>query len=138
MNTQTIYTLFMPFIVDRKPLRAEVHAFVSSLPGFVKIEGGTEWISDFSYGCMAYFANQAYVRQAEEEIRAHTFGKGRNAGNLTKIYIESVYQPADDLVLDAAAVAFKHTPSATHYVCLETAMLRYQASHAINAEFTQR
>lgn len=133
-----VTSIFLPFVIDNSKLRRDVHTFVASLPGFVRFEGGEAWIKDASLGCMAYFANERYASDADQSIRNRRFGSKRVGGFLTKIYTSPIADASDADNFDAAVIAYRHTPSATHYNQLTNAMLRYQATHPINAEYTQR
>lgn len=142
------YTVFCAYprkLADKR----KVFKFATSLPGFVKMYAHTPdqspdmWKTD-GYGLMFVFANQVYAGSAALDLEStsnphsdlvlglpSTFGPCRPA---VDAYTDADYA----LRLEAAQVAFKHTPSATHFVRLHKAMLDYQANHPINAEYTQR
>lgn len=130
-------TIFLPFIAPNKAMRKRVHNYIKTLPGFMCFDGGDAWITDHSLGCMAYFANVTYAGAAIFDIQCNPAEYGATEA-IYHIYIDVCYEATDRDVYDAAVVAFAHTPSATNYVNLHAAMLAYQASHPINAEYTQR
>lgn len=140
----TPYTVFCAYprkLADKR----KVYKFATALPGFVTMYHHTPdqppdvWKED-GYGLMFVFANQVYAGSAALDLESVSnphhdlvLGLPSNFGPC-RPNVQS-YDDADEaLRLDAAVIAFKHTPSATHFRRLQVAMHDYQAKHAINAE----
>lgn len=98
--------------------RRAIADFVASLPGFVKFYDGNQWIDDLSLGCLAMFANTTFAASAVLDIECK-FGAIVGNGGIER-------DASTKTRLDAAIIAYKHTPSEQHFARLQCAMLDYQ------------
>ena len=136
------YTVFCPYPRKLSDKR-KVFKFVTALPGFVKMYAHTPdqvdmWKED-GYGLMFVFANQVYAGSAALDIESAANQISNLALGLPSPFgpcrpsVDAYSDATPELKLEAATVAFKHTPSAVHFARLEAAMLEFQANHPINA-----
>jgi len=136
--SSNLYTVFLPLVIENRKLRTAIKVAIEALPGFVRWEGA-DFTTEMTSAPLAVFADLYYAEDARTAIGQQVWVAGRVTGQIKTIVIEPLrgeLLPTDEL--DAQVILFKLMPSATRYLKLQDAMLRYQAVHPINAEGTQR
>lgn len=103
--------------------KARLADFIAKLPGFVGFHNGAyteyNWLLQDDLGCLAIFANTMFAGAAILDIECEF---GAIIDNHYPIYDASAQE-----CFDAAVIAYRHTPSATHFTRLQTVMHELQA-----------